>query len=98
MVGRLELCRGHVATGAVEAAAVPEVDPVRGRQLDLVDAPRGPSPLSLHGEIGWRTPAERYDGTAFTDRGFEFIPALEHLQGWLHELMATSDAPMSRYL
>ncbi|MGH2383262.1 MAG: hypothetical protein ACRDG7_18865, partial [Candidatus Limnocylindria bacterium] len=33
----------------------------------------------LHGEIGWRTPAERYDGTAFTDGGFEFIPALEHL-------------------
>jgi transposase InsO family protein len=52
----------------------------------------------LHGEIGWRTPAERYDGTAFTDRGFEFIPALEHLQGWLHELMVTSDAPMSQYL
>ena len=52
----------------------------------------------LHGEIGWRTPAERFDGTAFTDRGFEFIPALEHLQGWLEELMTTSDASMSQYL
>jgi transposase InsO family protein len=52
----------------------------------------------LHGEIGWRTPAERYDGTAFTDRGFEFVPALEHLQGWLTELKGSPDAPMSQYL
>jgi hypothetical protein len=52
----------------------------------------------LHGEIGWRTPAERFDGTAFTDRGFEFIPALEHLQGWLNELITTSAAPMSQCL
>jgi transposase InsO family protein len=40
----------------------------------------------LHGEIGWLTPAERYDGTPFTDRGFENIPALAHLQGWLEEI------------
>lgn len=44
----------------------------------------------LHGEIGWSTPAERYDGTPFTDRGFEHVPALEHLQGWLAELMAAA--------
>ena len=42
----------------------------------------------LHGAIGWHTPAERWDGTPFTDRGFEYIPALEHLQGWLADLMA----------
>ena len=42
----------------------------------------------LHGELDWQTPAERYDGTPFTDRGFEHVPALEHLQGWLSELMA----------
>ena len=42
----------------------------------------------LHGELEWQTPAERYDGTPFTDRGFEHVPALEHLQGWLTELMA----------
>jgi transposase InsO family protein len=41
----------------------------------------------LHGELDWRTPAERYDGTPFTARGFERIPALEHLQAWLLELM-----------
>ena len=35
----------------------------------------------LHGELDWHTPAERYDGTPFTDRGFEHVPALEHLQG-----------------
>lgn len=35
----------------------------------------------LHGEIGWLTPAERYDGTPFTDRGFDHIPALAHLRG-----------------
>ncbi len=44
----------------------------------------------LHGEIGWCTPAERYDGTPFTDRGFENIPALSHLQGWLEELRAAA--------
>jgi hypothetical protein len=41
----------------------------------------------LHGELNWRTPAERYDGTPFTARGFEHVPALHHLQGWLTELM-----------
>jgi len=41
----------------------------------------------LHGELDWHTPAERYDGTPFTARGFERIPPLEHLQGWLLELM-----------
>jgi transposase InsO family protein len=42
----------------------------------------------LHGELDRQTPAERWDGTPFTDRGFEHVPALEHLQGWLSELMA----------
>jgi transposase InsO family protein len=42
----------------------------------------------LHGELGWQTPAERYEGSPFTDLGFEHVPALEHLQGWLTELMA----------
>ncbi len=40
----------------------------------------------LHGEIGWLTPAERYDGTPFTDRGFDNVPALKHLVPWLDEL------------
>ncbi|MBI3521572.1 MAG: DDE-type integrase/transposase/recombinase [Chloroflexi bacterium] len=44
----------------------------------------------LHGEIGWLTPGERYDGTPFTDRGFDNIPALAHLQGWLEELRAAA--------
>ena len=44
----------------------------------------------LHGEIGWLTPAERYDGTPFTDRGFENIPALAHLRNWLEELRAAA--------
>jgi transposase InsO family protein len=30
----------------------------------------------LHGQLGWQTPAERFDGTLFTDRGFEHVPAL----------------------
>jgi transposase InsO family protein len=42
----------------------------------------------LHGELSWHTPAERWDGTPFTDRGFEHVPSLDHLQGWLNELMA----------
>jgi transposase InsO family protein len=41
----------------------------------------------LHGELDWHTPAERYDGTPFTARGFERVPSLQHLQGWLVELM-----------
>lgn len=44
----------------------------------------------LHGELDWLTPAERYDGTPFTDRGFEHVPALEHLQAWLEELRAAA--------
>ena len=30
----------------------------------------------LHGQLGWQTPAERFEGTLFTDRGFEHVPAL----------------------
>jgi transposase InsO family protein len=44
----------------------------------------------LHGEIGWCTPAERFDGTPFTDHGFENIPALAHLKTWLEELRAAA--------
>ena len=40
----------------------------------------------LHGELDWHTPAERYDGTPFTARGFERVPSLQHLHGWLLEL------------
>ena len=41
----------------------------------------------LSGVLGWLTPAERYDGTPFADRGFENIPALAHLQPWLQATM-----------
>jgi transposase InsO family protein len=41
----------------------------------------------LHGEIGWLTPAERYDGTPFTDRGFENIPMLAGVAGLLTDLL-----------
>lgn len=41
----------------------------------------------LSGVLGWLTPAERYDGTPFTDRGFANIPALAHMQGWLEAVM-----------
>ena len=44
----------------------------------------------LRGEIGWLTPAERYDGTPFADRGFENIPALAHLTDWLDEIRAAA--------
>ena len=42
----------------------------------------------LHGEIGWLTPGERFDGTPFTDRGFDNVPSLSHLVPWLAELRA----------
>ncbi len=41
----------------------------------------------LSGTLDWLTPAERYHGARFTDRGFENIPALAHLQDWLEELI-----------
>jgi transposase InsO family protein len=44
----------------------------------------------LHGPLGWRTPAERFDGTPFTDRGFEHVPALAPIADLLAELMATA--------
>jgi transposase InsO family protein len=41
----------------------------------------------LSGALGWLTPGERYNGTPFTDRGFENLPAMAHLQPWLEEVM-----------
>lgn len=41
----------------------------------------------LHGEIGWLTPAERYDGTPFSDRGFENIPPLSGVAELLADLL-----------
>ena len=42
----------------------------------------------LHGELGLQTPAERFDGTPFTDRGFESVPVLAGIADLLDELMA----------
>jgi len=42
----------------------------------------------LHGELGWRTPAERFDGTPFLDRGFEHVPSLTAVAPLLAELLA----------
>ena len=44
----------------------------------------------LSGVLGWVTPAERYDGTPFTDQGFQNIPALVHLQPWLEEVISAA--------
>ena len=41
----------------------------------------------LHGEIGWLTPAERYDGTPFSDRGFENIPPLSGVADLLTDIL-----------
>lgn len=42
----------------------------------------------LHGELGWHTPAERFDGTVFTDRGFEHVPSLAAVADLLSDLLA----------
>jgi transposase InsO family protein len=42
----------------------------------------------LHGELGWRTPAERFDGTPFTDRGFASVPSLAAVAGLLEAMIA----------
>jgi transposase InsO family protein len=42
----------------------------------------------LHGSLAWQTPAERFDGTPFTDRGFEHVPSLAGVADLLDELLA----------
>lgn len=42
----------------------------------------------LHGELDWQTPAERFDGTPFTDRGFRSVPALANVAGLLDAILA----------
>jgi transposase InsO family protein len=42
----------------------------------------------LHGALDWQTPAERFDGTPFTDRGFEHVPSLSPVADLLAELLA----------
>ena len=42
----------------------------------------------LHGQLGWQTPAERFEGAPFTDRGFEHVPALAGVADLLSELLA----------
>ena len=44
----------------------------------------------LHGQLGWQTPAERFEGTLFTDTGFEHVPALTGVADLLSELLATA--------
>jgi transposase InsO family protein len=42
----------------------------------------------LHGELDWQTPAERFDGTPFTDRGFASVPALANIADLLDTILA----------
>ncbi len=42
----------------------------------------------LHGELDWQTPAERFDGTPFTDRGFASVPALADVADLLDAILA----------
>ena len=44
----------------------------------------------LHGQLGWHTPAERFEGAIFTDRGFEHVPALAGVADLLSDLLATA--------
>ena len=42
----------------------------------------------LHGALGQQMPAKRFDGAVFTDRGFEYIPALADVSGLISDLLA----------
>ncbi len=42
----------------------------------------------LQGSLDWQTPAERFDGTPLTDRGFEHVPSLAPVAELLAELLA----------
>jgi transposase InsO family protein len=59
---------------------------IAAAELALAEFARYYNYHRLHGEIGWLTPGERFDGTPFTDRGFDNIPALRHLTPWLDQL------------
>jgi len=39
-------------------------------------------------ELDWRTPAKRYDGTPFTDRGFCSVPAVANVADLLDAIFA----------
>ena len=41
-----------------------------------------------HGELDWHTPAERFDGTPFTDHGFASVPALANIADLLDTILA----------
>jgi transposase InsO family protein len=43
----------------------------------------------LHGELDWQTPAERFDGTPFADRGFASVPALAGIADLLDAILVT---------
>jgi transposase InsO family protein len=43
----------------------------------------------LHGELDWQTPAERFDGTPFIDRGFASVPALAGIADLLDAILVT---------
>ena len=42
----------------------------------------------LHGELAWQAPAERFDVTPFTDRGFASVPALTAIADLLDAIFA----------
>ena len=42
----------------------------------------------LHGELDWQTPAERFDGTPFTDQGFKSVPSLAQVADLLDAILA----------
>lgn len=42
----------------------------------------------VHGELDWHTPAERFDGTPFTDQGFWSVPALADVAHPLDAMLA----------
>jgi transposase InsO family protein len=42
----------------------------------------------LHGELAWQTPAERFDGTPFTDHGFASVPVLADVAALLDAMLA----------
>ncbi len=51
MVGGLELGRREVAAGLVQSPGVPELDPLGGRELDLLDRAPGLAALDQLGLV-----------------------------------------------
>lgn len=77
---------GDAAAGA-RCSAVPQLAEAEAAVLEFAGCYNF---HRLQGRDRLADTAGRYNGTPFTDRGFDHVPALAHLQSWLENLRAAA--------